>query len=159
MKGVTIRRARIADLPVICRMGLELTRYHDKHGEWQTTLADRPVLKDLRKHFKKQIHSARSLVLVAELDGDVVGYSVSWLVKRPPIFVVKEHGYVDDVYVVKKHRRKGLAKLFLDEHYSWFRKKGVKLISITWHASNALGKGAWEKYGFKPTLITGVRKI
>jgi ribosomal protein S18 acetylase RimI-like enzyme len=66
-----------------------------------------------------------------------------------PISNTKIIGYVSGAFVKPKFRHQGIMKqleLLLEEH---FRNKGIQFLELNVLNANTLGKGSWEKLGFK----------
>jgi ribosomal protein S18 acetylase RimI-like enzyme len=82
-----------------------------------------------------------SLVLLAEDDGEPVGYAYGQL--HPGQFV-----HVNIVYVVPEHRRRGVARALLNAFASRAREHGIGHISLDVATANANGREAWRRLGF-----------
>jgi ribosomal protein S18 acetylase RimI-like enzyme len=82
-----------------------------------------------------------SLVLLAEDDGEPVGYAYGQL--QPGQFV-----HVNIVYVVPEHRRRGVARALLNAFASRAREQGIGHMSLDVATANADGREAWRRLGF-----------
>jgi ribosomal protein S18 acetylase RimI-like enzyme len=82
-----------------------------------------------------------SLVLLAEDDGEPVGYAYGQL--QPGQFV-----HVNIVYVVPEHRRRGVATALLAEFASRAREQGIGHMSLDVATANEDGREAWRRLGF-----------
>jgi ribosomal protein S18 acetylase RimI-like enzyme len=82
-----------------------------------------------------------SLVLLAEDDGEPVGYAYGQL--QPGQFV-----HVNIVYVVPERRRRGVARALLNAFASRAREQGIGHMSLDVATANADGREAWRRLGF-----------
>jgi len=137
----------LKDLPKLSEFGVELLKFHVKFDPYFTP--DKNAKNTYSKFFKKCIYSGNKNLLVAEKNRSIVGYALGEIRKRPPVFKLKKIGFVNDMYVKKNFRRQGIARLFLDELFSWFKSKKLNHVELHVHAENEIGKIAWAKYGFK----------
>lgn len=142
-----IRKAKLTDLPTLAKFGYAILDYHRKLDDFYAPAKN--TKKIFLDYFKKCIHSANKLFLVAEENKKIIGYVLAETKNRPPVFKIQKTGFLSDAYIVEKFRHQGIIKLFLEEVFIWFKKKNIKIIELTVHNKNTLGKNAWNKYGFK----------
>jgi GNAT superfamily N-acetyltransferase len=102
---VTLRRVeKKKHALALANLTLELARYEKL--EPPTPAALKRLMKDARKGEKIR-------AVLAEIDGEYVGYSVSF--ETYSTFQGRSVFYLEDIFVLPEHRRKGVgAKLFLD---------------------------------------------
>jgi ribosomal protein S18 acetylase RimI-like enzyme len=79
----------------------------------------------------------------------VVAYSICQIGKYPPVFRLKEYGFISDIAVKATHRRKGIGGLLLARMYGWFASRGLDRIEIHVIPANTIGYSFWIKHGFK----------
>jgi len=142
-----IRKAKLKDLPRLAKLGVELLKYHAEFDPYFAPNKD--VEKVYFKFFKRCIHSGNRRLLIAKEKDSIIGYSLGKISKRPPVFKTREMGFVNDMYVISKFRKQGVANMFLEELFAWFKSKKLRNIEIHVHTKNEIGKKAWAKYGFK----------
>jgi GNAT superfamily N-acetyltransferase len=90
-----------------------------------------------------------NLLLVALDNGRVVGYSLSMVAKRAPVFEQQVYGLISDMAVMGSHRRKGVGEKMLAEIMKWFRSKGINRMELSVAHGNPVGGPFWKKQGFK----------
>lgn len=100
-----------------------------------------------------------NLLLVALDGGHVVGYSLSTVAKRAPVFEQQVYGLISDMAVAGSHRRKGVGEKMLAEIFEWFRGKGIKRVELSVVHGNPVGGHFWKKQGFKDYLRRVYRDI
>ncbi len=101
---ITIREAVKQDAKHIHRLITELAVYEELEVEMKATVADLET-----SIFDKK----QAQVLIAELDGNVVGYALYFF--SYSTFLAKAGIYLEDLYVEKIHRGKGIGKTLLSE--------------------------------------------
>lgn len=146
-----IRKAKIKDLDQIVKLAVEFEKYHEKLDPYFTYAKDSD--ETYKKNVKRGIYSSKRLLLVAEENKKIVGYSLGKISTRSPIFKIREIGVIIDMFFSEGYRRKGLAKLFLKEMFDWFKGKKIKHVELYVVSNNEIGKNAWKKYGFEDILL------
>lgn len=151
MKDATIRKAKIKDLDEVSRLAVKLLKYHERFDKYHTPSKD--AKKAFYKYFKAAVYSAKKELLVAEKNDNIIGFALGEIKKAPPVLKVKEYGLIDTIYILPYYRKKKLAKKFLEWLFLWFKSKKMKYVNLYVHPKNQIGLKAWEKYGFKDSLI------
>ena len=101
---VTIRKAIKADSKHIHRLITELAVYEKLEDEMEASV----------ENLEESIFDKKQAeVIVAELDGGVVGYALYFY--SYSTFLAKAGIYLEDLYVEKIHRGKGIGKTLLSE--------------------------------------------
>jgi GNAT superfamily N-acetyltransferase len=100
-----------------------------------------------------------NLLLVALDSEHVVGYSLSMVAKRAPVFEQQVYGLISDMAVAGGYRRKGVGEKMLAEIFKWFRSKGINRVELSVAHGNPLGGPFWKKQGFKDYLHRVYRDI
>ncbi|MDD5290493.1 MAG: GNAT family N-acetyltransferase [Patescibacteria group bacterium] len=144
---ITIRKAKVKDLPKTAKLGAALLKHHKKFDKYFSPAEG--IEKIYKKFFKKNIYSPKGLLLIAEEKGKIIGYALATIRKRPSVFKFRRIGNIDDVYIIPAYRRLRIAKQFLEKIFQWFKIKKIKDIEMQVHIKNEIGKAAWSKYGFK----------
>ncbi|MEO7362635.1 MAG: GNAT family N-acetyltransferase, partial [Gemmatimonadaceae bacterium] len=75
MHNVTVRPAVAADLPAIARLGVMLVRVHHEFDTLRFISATPATERGYREFLGSQLSNSDSVVLVAERDGEVLGYT------------------------------------------------------------------------------------
>ena len=106
------------------------------------------------QHLRNQLGKADHLLLVAEIDGDVVGFLNGELLRYAPCFANREHGFIDNVAVAAERQRRGIGTALLERAMAWFLAKGVPTVEGKVLLSNPLAMGFWRKTSFQPYMQT-----
>jgi ribosomal protein S18 acetylase RimI-like enzyme len=83
----------------------------------------------------------RKLVLLAENDGEAVGYAFGELDPQG-------YAHVNIVYVVPEHRRRGVTRALLAEFASRAREEGIEHMTLDVATGNEVGREVWRRMGF-----------
>jgi ribosomal protein S18 acetylase RimI-like enzyme len=105
------------------------------------------------KFFETHVRSRTKLALVAEHKGKLIGYLLGGIQKRPPIFKIREQGFVSDLAVTASKRNKGIGTRLMKEFDRWAKKKGLKLITLNVFPKNEPGIKFYKKRGYVPVAL------
>ncbi|MCL0056503.1 GNAT family N-acetyltransferase [Dehalococcoidia bacterium] len=147
-----VRKAKIKDLPRVTELAVALLKYHENLDPYFTAAKDVEAV--YLKFFKTCIYSPKRLLLVVEENSEIVGYALGESASRPPVFKIRRIGVINDMFVVEKLRKCGIAKIFLEQLFIWFRSKQLDYVQLGVHVRNQTGKKAWAKYGFEDFMST-----
>ena len=103
----------------------------------------------------KRCRECEGKVLVAEVDGDVVGYAtILTRVKSEELEDGDiEYGLISDVVVLEKFRNMGLGKKLLQEAESYARAREVKWLRIGVLAGNQAAATLYSSMGFSNLYV------
>lgn len=93
------------------------------------------------------------MFLVAECDGDFVGFAAGWIEQGDTIAQTREsgvYGYVSDVYVVPAKRGLGIASILLEASERHFADLGMKRLRLFSLSTNVAAHAAYRRAGFAP---------
>ncbi len=146
----TLRNARRSDLPVLQSFWHQMM---DLHRELDARFRfDADVDRDVKRHLLEAIGSRHALVLVAEVEGQVVGYTLGWLHERRPIYPAGRYGFISDLFVMPIWRRQGIGRGLVAGMLEWFAKRDVTDIELFVAEANAGAQAFWQAMGFAPFL-------
>jgi GNAT superfamily N-acetyltransferase len=120
------------------------------------------TLKDGEIHYYdllELIRSPESEVVVAEIDGELVGSGYAQI-RKADLFLKHTHfAYLGFMYVTPSFRGKGINQLLLEALITWAKAKGISEIRLDVYDENIVAKNAYLKAGFKPIILTMRRSI
>jgi GNAT superfamily N-acetyltransferase len=157
MRNVTIRKAVVDDLNSIGNLWQEFMDFHksrDPHFSRSTDGHDR-----FKEFINGHMNSETWCVLVAERDGEPVGYCLATLAKYPPVFENRDYGTVFDLAVTERYRRNGIGERLYDTVQMWFADYGVHRIEVRVVVLNETSTAFWRKMGFKPYVEIAFKTI
>lgn len=144
---LTIIPAADSHVAEIVELWKEFMDFHKEIDPFYTRRED--AHKNFESLVRSFVESEDSQVLVA-LDGVVVvAYSIGQIEKYPPVFHLKEHGFILDMAVKASHRRRGIGELLLTKMFDWFDSKSLDRIELQFVHGNKIGSSFWRKHGFR----------
>jgi len=147
---VIVRDARVSDVDRIADLWEEFIEFHRVRDSWyETCEGARGSMEDW---VREGLKDPRRVIMVAELDGEVVGYVLAELAIRPPVFKVREYGAITDTAVQAEHRRKGIGGQLVAEMTRRLVEIGAFRIEVSAAMCNEVSTRFWRKMGFKPTM-------
>ena len=148
----SVREATQHDIDKVVELWAELVSFHARYDPryMMKAGADNGFADHLRSH----LDDANHLLLVAEMDGEVVGFLNGELLEYPPCFEHRSHGFIDNMAVSPQWQRIGLGTALLEKGMAWFSAKGVPTVEGKVHLLNPLAMGFWQKTGFEPYMQT-----
>lgn len=92
-------------------------------------------------------------VIVAELDGELVGSG--HVTKKLSRHYVQPsyHAYIGFLYVLPAHRGKGINKNVLDALHDWARRNNLPEVHLTVYPGNDPAIRAYQKAGYAPYIL------
>ena len=144
---MTIRPATIEDLPVLLDF------------EQKIIATEQPMDPTLRTgkisyyDIGSYIRAYHTEVVVAEVEGEVVGSGYGQIRDRKDFFKQKQLGYIGFMYVKEGFRGMGISQKILQSLCDWFKTKSIEEIRLTVYEKNPRAIKAYEKAGFEKHLI------
>jgi GNAT superfamily N-acetyltransferase len=151
--AVSVRRATMADLPVVVELRLALLREHPEHAVYGRLRHD--AFERAYDVFGSQLRAANEVMLVAEHDGDVLGILRCVDTPNSPLLHPDRYCYVSSVYVRPRARRTGVLKALLEEATAWCRERGLNEMRLH-NVPGGAASAAWDAQGFD--IIEQVRQ-
>lgn len=96
------------------------------------------------------LHRRDTLTLVAEDDGELVGYLIASKQRKPPIYHHTRVAYLSDAYVKDTHRKQGILKRFVDELNEWSKREGITAVDVMLFKNNQMAQDIYQAMGFDP---------
>lgn len=103
----------------------------------------------------QSVHQTDGQVLVAELDGRVIGH-LFLLFKIDAVFVERElrpYAYVSELYVTEKARGRGVARALMNEAERIAKRRGLPRILVGVLAGNKGAEALYGRLGYAPYVI------
>ena len=98
--------------------------------------------------YKNILKDDKSLIMVAEIDNDLVGFIYIYEKVLDEIFINKE-AFIEAMYVNDEYQNQGIGKKLFNECLKWSKKRNIKIIDIDVMCYNKNAIKAYEKYGFR----------
>jgi len=95
----------------------------------------------------------RSQLIVAEIEGELVGSGYAQLRESKDSLTHQEISYLGFMYVVPEHRGLGIVRKVIDRLIEWSVSRGVRDFYLDVYAQNESAVAAYRKAGFGPSLL------
>jgi ribosomal protein S18 acetylase RimI-like enzyme len=157
--AATIRPATPADLPSIGRLGALLVRTHHDFDP-QRFLEATPRTENAYASFLgSQLEEPSVLVLVAERDGEVLGYSYSGVEGHDYMSLRGPAGVLHDIVVDPAHRGHGVGRTLLDATLAALAARGAPRVVLSTAEQNEPAQRLFARAGFRRTMIEMTREL
>ncbi len=158
MSDIVIRPAVAADKAALGRLGAELLRLH--HGfDAERFLPPGPQSEEGYGRF---LAAARreddTVVLVAEHDGEIVGYVFAGVEPRSWKELRDRAGFIHDVLVVESARGTGTGARLVEAAAEWLLARGVPRVMLWTAEKNGPAQRLFARLGFRRTMIEMTRE-
>ncbi|TQV70231.1 GNAT family N-acetyltransferase [Exilibacterium tricleocarpae] len=120
---------------------------------------ERPFAKNLKSgkityyELEQLIADPNAELLVAELEGALIGSGYAEIRKSKPHFKHPYFSYLGFMYVDPGYRGMGVNKQLIEALMAWSKSRGVYEVSLDVYSENAAAIRAYEKAGFRKNLV------
>jgi ribosomal protein S18 acetylase RimI-like enzyme len=157
--SVAIRRATNADLPTLGRLGALLVQQHHDFDPRRFLAADPRTADHYARFLGSQLDDPDALVLVAEQDGQVIGYTFAAIESYDYKSLRGPAGLLHDIVVDPDLRGRGLGRQLLDETLSMLQSRGARQIVLSTAERNESAQRLFTRMGFRRTMIEMTREL
>ena len=156
---ISIRPAVPADLPAIGRLGALLVRAHHDFDP-ERFIAATPESERLYAAFiGSQLEDSDVLALVAERDGDVLGYTYAGVEGYDYMALRGPAGALYDIVVDPAHRGQGVGRTLLDATLATLEARCVPRVVLSTAERNEAAQRLFARAGFRRTMIEMTREL
>jgi GNAT superfamily N-acetyltransferase len=147
MSTATIVRADRTHLVQIMEVWKQFMEYHQRIDPFYGTVADGHL--QFGEYILERMGQEESLVLVAMEGDSMLGYCLSYVHHRPPVFTERVVGILSDLAVREGQRGAGAGSALVESALEWFREKEVKRVELRTSAMNRPSIDFYQKHGFR----------
>ena len=157
--AVTIRPSTRADLPALGRLGAMLVRTHHDFDGARFIPATPQTERGYEWYLGTQLDNADAIILVAEQEGEVIGYTYAavegfdWLMLRGPA------GVINDILVDPARRAHGVGRMLFDAVVAALRDRGAPQAVLYTADGNAAAQRLFARAGFRRTMVEMTREL
>jgi ribosomal protein S18 acetylase RimI-like enzyme len=145
-------------MPTVGRLGALLVRMHHELDTQRFMPATPKTQYGYASFLESQLAVRSVIVLVAEREGEVVGYTYSglegpdWMSLRGPA------GVLHDIVVDPAHRGHGIGRLLLEATLAALEARKAPRVVLSTAARNEAAQRMFEAAGFRRTMIEMTRE-
>ncbi|MFD0767223.1 GNAT family N-acetyltransferase [Mucilaginibacter lutimaris] len=147
MENITTRPATMADMDILRQF---------EQGVINAERPFDPTLKDGHINYydlNEFITSPHIHLVVAELNGEVIGSGYARIETSKIYLKHQQHAYLGFMYVLPQHRGKGVNKVVIGALQEWSVRQGVTEFRLEVYFNNVPAIKAYEKVGFNSHMI------
>jgi ribosomal protein S18 acetylase RimI-like enzyme len=148
-----VRRATTTDLPSIGRLGALLVEEHYHFDSRRFLAARSGTPAGYASFIGTQLEDPDKAVLVADDNGDVVGYAYAAVEGYDYMALRGPAGVLQDVIVDLEHRGRGVGRLLLKAALEFFRSRSVPRVVLLTAEQNEAAQRLFASIGFRRTMI------
>ncbi len=150
MDNVKIRRAKSKDIDQIAALWKEMMDYHISLDEHFQLVSDGE--KAYSEYLVSILDNYDYSVLVAEEEGEVVGYTIGMILANPAVFSLARYGFIAEMAVTQSRQKSGIGLQMWNHIRKWFYRRGIEVIQLNVSPRNERGYNFWKKVGFSEFL-------
>jgi ribosomal protein S18 acetylase RimI-like enzyme len=106
-----------------------------------------------------QLEEPNVIILVAEQDGEVIGYTYSGVEGNDYMALRGPAGVVYDIVVDPAHRKQGVGQLLLGATLDALKARGSPRVVLSTAERNASAQRLFDRSGFRRTMIEMTREL
>lgn len=151
-----VRRATPEDIPAAAELAGRLARMHHETDPERFFLPDN-VVQGYAGWFARVLEDPEAVLLVADGERALAGYSYGALEDRAWNLLLDEHGAIHDVYVADGERRHGVGRALVGAMVTALEELGAERIVLSTMPSNLAAQGLFGRFGFRVTFLEMTR--
>ncbi len=159
MDVVGIRAAKPADTVAIGRLGALLVRVHHDLDPQRFIAATSRTESAYGSFLGTQLNEPNIVILVAERDGEVIGYTYVGVEGTDYMSLRGPAGVLYDIVVDPAHRRQGVGRMLLDATLDALKARGAPRAVLSTAERNASAQRLFDRAGFRRTMIEMTREL
>jgi len=157
--AVAIRTAARTDLSAIGRLGALLVRAHHDFDPKRFIAATPQTERGYAAFLGTQLDEPNVVVLVAERDGEVLGYTYAGVEGRDYMSLRGPAGVLYDIVVDPAHRGHGVGRMLLDATLAALAARGAPQVVLSTAKRNESAQRLFARAGFRRTMIEMTREL
>ena len=156
---ITVRPATSDDLPVVGRLGALLVRVHHDFDPQRFIAATPRTEHGYASYLGTQLDVPDVVILVAERDGEVLGYTYAGVEGHDYMALRGPAGALYDIVVDPAHREQGVGRALLDATLAALAARGAQQVVLSTAERNEAAQRLFVRAGFRRTMIEMTREL
>jgi len=161
MGEMVIRQANKHDLEALSRLYAEFHEFHVRGVPDRLLRFDSSRVTELHAALQKIIENKDAVILVAEVDGQLVGLGEVYMREDSPnpLKVQHKYGHLQSMIVTESYRGRGIGTRILEAVEQWAKEKNAAEVRLdTWEFKEGPLE-FYEKRGYNTLRRTLVRRL
>ena len=159
MSAIKIRPAAPPDLAAVGRLGALLIREHHDFDPQRFIAAPARSEQRYSSFLGGQLANPDIVVLVAERDGEVVGYTYSGVEGNDYMSLRGPAGVLYDIVVDPAHRRQGIGRMLVEGTLEALKARGAPRVVLSTAEKNKPAQRLFDSAGFRRTMIEMTKEL
>ena len=159
MSETIIRAATESDLEAVGRLGALLVKSHHDFDPKRFIASTPQTPQGYASFLATQLNEPKVVILVAELEGKVVGYVYAGIEGRDYMALRGPAGAIYDILVEPKHRSIGIGRKLLKSTIDELEQRGARQIVLSTADQNESAQRLFACEGFRRTMIEMTRDL
>jgi ribosomal protein S18 acetylase RimI-like enzyme len=156
---IHIRPAIPTDVSTIGRLGALLVREHHDFDPQRFIPATPRTEDQYGGYLGTQLKEPNIVILVAEQNGEVIGYTYSGIEGTDYMSLRGPAGVMYDIVVDPDHRQQGVGRLLVDATLEALKRKGAPRVVLSTAEKNGAAQRLFDRAGFRRTMIEMTREL
>ncbi|MEH2180331.1 GNAT family N-acetyltransferase [Nostoc sp.] len=148
-----IRPATITDVPAVLPMVAKICALHESWDSAKYGFLPHPEQRYEQWLTRLANSDGRSIFLVSENEGQIVGFLVATVEQEIPIYRLQEFAFIHDIWVEPEYRQKGIARQMVMLSIERFQQMGIKQIRLDTAIANEAARQLFASCGFRFSII------
>ena len=157
--AITIRPAAAADMPAVGRLGALLVRLHHEFDAARFIAASSSTAKGYAAYLGSQLEEPDVVILVAENDGEVIGYTYAGVEGWDYMALRGPAGVLYDIVVDPARRGNGVGRQLLEATLTILAERGAPRVVLSTAEQNEPAQRLFASAGFRRTMIEMTREL
>jgi len=154
---VKVRTAEESDVPGLVELWVEFMDFHTSLDPGFARSSNATA--NWAEYITSILGDETYRVLVAS-DGQVLaGYIVAIVQEYPPIRTIEKFGFIQEIAVARRFRRKGIARQLFESAEVWLVGKGVPQVEVKIDVANKASQALFGSEGFVRHTETLIKKL
>jgi ribosomal protein S18 acetylase RimI-like enzyme len=146
-------------MPAVGRLGALLVRLHHEFDAARFIAAAPSTAKGYGSYLGTQLEEPNVVILVAESDGDVIGYTYAGVEGWDYMALRGPAGVLYDIVVDPARRGKGVGRQLLEATLAVLAERGAPRVVLSTAEQNEPAQRLFASAGFRRTMIEMTREL
>lgn len=146
-------------MAAIGRLGALLVREHHEFDPQRFLAATPGTEKGYGSYLGTQLKEPNVVILVAERDGKVIGYSYSGVEGTDYMALRGPAGAMYDIVVDPDFRQQGIGRMLVEATLETLKAHGVPRVVLSTAEKNTAAQQLFDRTGFRRTMIEMTREL